>query len=230
MIRHDDCEYIAPILHRHVHRSWSSVVGMAGDVGNRLVDTQLHIIGSTLRKAMLHCDTFNEFSRRAEDAGTRFCCEAQRHRHRRLRRLYPASQRPKQLIESDKPRRLSHAVRASFKRTSGRLQRPSAEPLPRKQHPRSVGTAHVVVVGVELVLQRNHEVALRGRERVLPAWLVGHESSRLELPLLDPQLLRNLGIVTAHLLDEPLGVLAPDEDLERVPEWEVVREGVIDDA
>jgi len=32
------------------------------------------------------------------------------------------------------------------------------------------------------------------------------------------------------LLDEPLGVLAPDEDLERVPEWEVVREGVIDDA
>jgi hypothetical protein len=36
----------------------------------------------------------------------------------------------------------------------------------------------------------------------------------LELPLLDPELRRELGLVTAHLLDEPLGVLAPDEDLE----------------
>jgi hypothetical protein len=30
----------------------------------------------------------------------------------------------------------------------------------------------------------------------------------LELPLLDPQLRRDLGLVTAHLLDEALGVLA----------------------
>jgi hypothetical protein len=44
---------------------------------------------------MLDRDTLNEFSRWAEDAGTRFCCEAQRSSHR-LRRFYPASQRPKQ--------------------------------------------------------------------------------------------------------------------------------------
>jgi hypothetical protein len=35
------------------------------------------------------------------------------------------------------------------------------------------------------------------------------------------------GIVAAHLLDEPLGVLSTDEDLERVTQWEVGREGSV---
>ena len=36
------------------------------------------------------------------------------------------------------------------------------------------------------------------------------QPARLELPLLDPQLRRDLGIVSAHLLNEPLGVLAEE--------------------
>ena len=36
----------------------------------------------------------------------------------------------------------------------------------------------------------------------------------LEFALLDPDLRRDLGIVAAHLLDEPLGVLATNEHLE----------------
>ena len=40
------------------------------------------------------------------------------------------------------------------------------------------------------------------------------QPARLELALLDPQLSRHVGIVAAHLLDEPLGVLAADEVLE----------------
>jgi hypothetical protein len=52
--------------------------------------------------------------------------------------------------------------------------------------------------------------------------------TRLELPLLDPQLRRHLGIVMEDLLDEALGVLAPDEHLERVSEREVGRESVVD--
>lgn len=52
----------------------------------------------------------------------------------------------------------------------------------------------------------------------------------LELPLLDPQVRRELRIVAAHLLDESLGVLATDERLERVPERELGREGVVDDG
>jgi len=37
------------------------------------------------------------------------------------------------------------------------------------------------------------------------------QPARIQLALLDPELRRDLGIVTAHLLDEPLGVLAADE-------------------
>jgi hypothetical protein len=44
------------------------------------------------------------------------------------------------------------------------------------------------------------------------------EPARLQLPLLDPQVARNLGIVAANLFDEPVGVLAADERLDRVPE------------
>jgi len=37
-------------------------------------------------------------------------------------------------------------------------------------------------------------------------------------------------LVAAHLFDEPLGVLAADEDLERVAEQKVARENVVDDG
>ena len=53
---------------------------------------------------------------------------------------------------------------------------------------------------------------------------------RSEAIPLDPELRRRLGIITAHLLDEPLGVLAADENLQRVTEREVGREGVVDDG
>ena len=56
------------------------------------------------------------------------------------------------------------------------------------------------------------------------------QPARLELLLLDPQLRRHLGLVAPHLLDEPLGVLAPDEHLELDAEREVGREGVVDDG
>jgi hypothetical protein len=36
---------------------------------------------------------------------------------------------------------------------------------------------------------------------------------RSKFALLDPQKLRELGIITSHLLDEALGVLATDVDL-----------------
>ena len=52
----------------------------------------------------------------------------------------------------------------------------------------------------------------------------------IELPLLDPQLRRHLGTITAHLRDEALGVLATDEHLELHAEREVGREGVVDDG
>ena len=52
----------------------------------------------------------------------------------------------------------------------------------------------------------------------------------LQLPLLDPQLRRNLGIVTAHLLDKPLGVLTADERLDCIAEREVGRKSVVDDG
>ena len=100
MIRHRYCESIAQILHRYVHRSWSPLVGVAGDVRDRLVHAQLHITGSTLRQAMLPRDPGDEFSRGADHARTRFCCETQRSSHRRLRDLYPTSQCTKQRRES----------------------------------------------------------------------------------------------------------------------------------
>ena len=56
---------------------------------------------------------------------------------------------------------------------------------------------------------RNERVA-RSPNLVRPA--------RLKLALLNPQALRKVGIVAAHLLDEPLRVLAPDERLDSVPE------------
>jgi hypothetical protein len=55
-------------------------------------------------------------------------------------------------------------------------------------------------------------------------------STPRELALLNPQLRGHLGVVSPHLLDEPLGVLAPDEDLERVTQREVGREGVAHDG
>jgi len=100
VIGHGYREYIAQILHRYVHRSWSPLVGVAGDVRDCLVHAQLHIAGSTLRQAMLPRDLSDEFSRGANHARARFCCEAQRSSHRRLRDLYPTSQRTKQRRES----------------------------------------------------------------------------------------------------------------------------------
>ena len=60
-------------------------------------------------------------------------------------------------------------------------------------------------------------------------WVVGpalFTVARLN-PLLDPQVARELRLIAANLLDEALGVLAPDEHhLERIAEREVGREGV----
>jgi hypothetical protein len=44
------------------------------------------------------------------------------------------------------------------------------------------------------------------------------QPARLELPLLDPQVAGELGLVVSHLLDEPLRVLAADERLDGVAE------------
>jgi hypothetical protein len=38
----------------------------------------------------------------------------------------------------------------------------------------------------------------------------------LELALFDPQILRELRIVSTNILDEPLSILAADEDLEGI--------------
>ena len=54
-------------------------------------------------------------------------------------------------------------------------------------------------------------------------------SSPPKLPLLDPHVARELGIVAAHLLDEALGVLAPDKHLELDSERQVRRETVVDE-
>ena len=45
----------------------------------------------------------------------------------------------------------------------------------------------------------------------------------LSFSLLDPYVARELGIVAAHLLDEPLDVLASDKRLKRIPEREWAR-------
>jgi hypothetical protein len=44
------------------------------------------------------------------------------------------------------------------------------------------------------------------------SWRVG------ELAFLDPKMPCELGVISSHLVDEPLGVLATDEHLDRVPE------------
>jgi len=46
------------------------------------------------------------------------------------------------------------------------------------------------------------------------------QSSRLQLAFLDPQLLREFRFVASNLLDEELGVLSANVDLERVAERE----------
>ena len=64
---------------------------------------------------------------------------------------------------------------------------------------------------------------------ISPSWCEGNagattargEPARLKLPLHDSQPRRDLGIVAAHLLDKPLGVLAADEHLDRVTDREV---------
>jgi hypothetical protein len=43
------------------------------------------------------------------------------------------------------------------------------------------------------------------------------QPARLQLPLLDPQVARELGIISAYLLDEALGILAAKEGLDGVP-------------
>lgn len=57
------------------------------------------------------------------------------------------------------------------------------------------------------------------------------QPAAVQLALLNPpQLRRDLWIVAAHLLDEPLGILQADEHLERVTERKGGREGVVDDG
>jgi hypothetical protein len=51
-----------------------------------------------------------------------------------------------------------------------------------------------------------------------PGLAASRSPARLKLPLLDPQLRRELGIVAAYLLDDALGLLAPDERLDSVAE------------
>ena len=55
------------------------------------------------------------------------------------------------------------------------------------------------------------------------------QPARLEFPLLDPQSRRHLGLVTPHLFDEALGVLAAEKHLKRVAQREVGRECVVND-
>ncbi len=54
-------------------------------------------------------------------------------------------------------------------------------------------------------------------------------ATRLDLPLLDPQVARELGIVAANLLDEALGVLAANERLDGVAERVVGARAGVDD-
>src|SRR5262245_60363034 len=52
----------------------------------------------------------------------------------------------------------------------------------------------------------------------------------VELALVDPRLRRALWLISPHFFDEPLRILAADEDVEGVTEREVVRESDIDDC
>jgi hypothetical protein len=56
------------------------------------------------------------------------------------------------------------------------------------------------------------------------------QRARLEVALLDPQVARDVGIVSANLLDEALGVLATDEHLDGVAQRAGWRERVVDDC
>ena len=53
--------------------------------------------------------------------------------------------------------------------------------------------------------------------------------ARLQLPLLDPQVARELGIVAADLPDEALGVLVAEERLDGVSERVVEAGADVDD-
>ena len=55
------------------------------------------------------------------------------------------------------------------------------------------------------------------------------QPARLQLPLLDPQVAREPGIVALHLRDEALGVLAPDERLDGIAERMVGAGADVDD-
>jgi hypothetical protein len=53
------------------------------------------------------------------------------------------------------------------------------------------------------------------------------QSAGLELALLDPHWLRELRLVVSDLLDEALGVLAPEKDIDCVAERATCRERVV---
>src|SRR5262245_49970978 len=69
-----------------------------------------------------------------------------------------------------------------------------------------------------------------GRDGRLDTVELVHRADAFELPLLNPQLRRELRLVATHLLAEPLAVLAPDEHFDRVTEREVEGERVVDDG
>jgi len=56
------------------------------------------------------------------------------------------------------------------------------------------------------------------------------QPSHLQLPLLDPQVARELGVVAANLLDEPLSVLTADEDVDPVTEGAGRRKALCNDG
>ena len=55
------------------------------------------------------------------------------------------------------------------------------------------------------------------------------ETARSKLPLDDPQVPRELSLVLANVAQEPLGVLAPDEHFDGIPEWMVEAAALIVD-
>ena len=89
VIRDQYGESIAQIVHPHIDGPGFPLIRMAHDVRHRLMDAQFHVLGTTLRKAVLSRDTRDELSRWSERARTRFPCEAQRSSHRRLLQFLP---------------------------------------------------------------------------------------------------------------------------------------------
>jgi hypothetical protein len=65
---------------------------------------------------------------------------------------------------------------------------------------------------------RRTEEAARARKDGARPSLHLVQPARLELPLLDPQVARELGIVAMDLFDETLGILAAQEDVDRLAE------------